>query len=103
VISVAAYRTSAVPEAELAPLLDRLRRAEIDVVTFFAPSQVQALATALGDAAAEVLGRPPLVAAVGPTTAAALRERGLRVDLVPATPAAGALAQSIADHFREEH
>lgn len=102
VVAVAAYRTLPLPAAELEPLLGRLRRAEIDVIAFFAPSQVQALAAALGDDAAEVLGRAPLVAAIGQTTAAALRDRGLRVDLVPEAPAAGVFAHSIADHFREE-
>jgi uroporphyrinogen III methyltransferase/synthase len=101
VVSVAAYRTLPVPVADLVPLLGRLRRAEIDAIAFFAPSQVQALAAALGDDAAEVLGRARLIAAIGATTATALRERGLRVDLVPAAPTAGALALSIAEFLKE--
>jgi len=93
---VAAYRTVPAPAEDLAWLADRLTAGELHVLTFFAPSQVAAIA-ALVDPA--VLGRARIVAAVGPTTAEALRARGVRVDLVARAPSAEALAEDLVHHY----
>ncbi len=93
------YRTVPVSPERLAPLVTRLRAGDLDVLTFFAPSQVNALAEALGEDAPAVLARARAVAAIGPTTAAALRARGIRVDIVAAEPSAKALVESILAHF----
>jgi uroporphyrinogen III methyltransferase/synthase len=96
VVTLAAYRTSAAPAADLAWLGERLAAGDIQVLTFFAPSQV---AAALALAPPAALNRARLIAAVGPTTADALRERGVRVDVVAAAPSAEALAADIAHHY----
>ena len=96
---VAAYRVEPAPRAALEPVLARLRAGELDVLTFFAPSQVDALADALGADAAAVFARARLIGAVGETTATALRERGVRVDVVAAAPSADALADAILERL----
>src|SRR5205814_5720887 len=92
VTAVAAYRTAALSAAELAPLAARLAAGRIDVVAFFAPSQVEALVAAAG---AAVFARVPLVCAIGATTAAALAAHGIRVDVVPPSPEGHLLAAEI--------
>ncbi len=75
---VPAYRTVLVEPPREA--LERLRASEIDVVLLTSGSTARALAAALrGDLS---LLQRPLVACIGPVTAAAAREVGIRVDLV---------------------
>ena len=78
--------------------LRALRKGQIDVASFFAPSQVRAVCELLGDAAVEQVNACGMVTAIGNTTARALEKRGIRVDLVPSRPDAAALAQAIAAH-----
>jgi uroporphyrinogen-III synthase/uroporphyrinogen III methyltransferase/synthase len=89
-----AYRTVAAPAETLRPLADWISRGEVDAVTFASPSAVKAVAGALG-AERPALGRV-LLAAIGPTTAAALREAGLEVGAMPSEYTAPALADAIA-------
>ncbi|HZZ83526.1 MAG TPA: uroporphyrinogen-III synthase [Anaeromyxobacteraceae bacterium] len=89
-----AYRTvPAGPEA-LAPLAAALDRGEVDAVAFASPSAVRAVAAALGPRR-PLLDRA-LLAAIGPTTAAALLEQGLAVGAQPGTADGAALAEAIA-------
>jgi uroporphyrinogen III methyltransferase / synthase len=101
--AVAAYRTVAVPPERLAHLVARLRAHELSVLTFFSPSQVAAIADALGPDAPEVLSAARLVAAIGQTTAEALRARAVRVDLIASAPSAEILAAEIAERLRSSH
>jgi uroporphyrinogen-III synthase len=102
VTAVAAYRTVPAPAAELAPLCADLEARAFDVVTFFAPSQVDAVLDALGAGGPPILARATMIVAIGPTTADALKARGVRVDLVPPTPSAEALADLIVRWLRPE-
>ena len=92
VVAPVAYRTVAAAPASLAPLADALARDALDLVAFASPSAVRSVAAALGT---EVLRRVPL-AAIGPTTAAALAEQGLRATVVPERSTALDLAEAIA-------
>ncbi len=102
VTAVAAYRTVPAPAADLEPILARLRAGEIDVLTFFAPSQIAAILGALGPdgGAAATLNRARSICAIGATTAAAAVAAGVRVDLVPPAPSADALAAALVAHYR---
>jgi uroporphyrinogen III methyltransferase/synthase len=95
---VAAYRTLARSPAELAPIARRIVAGELHVLCFFSPSQVQAVAAAVGTVAeaAAAFRRARVVAAIGQTTAESLRSLGARVDVVASAPAAEALAAEIA-------
>lgn len=109
VTEAVAYRTVAASVAELGPLLARLAAADLDILTFFAPSQVAALVDALAEhlggqgSAVTLLNRARLIAAIGPTTADALRQRGLRVDVIPTAPSAELLVAALCSTYPPSH
>ncbi len=87
-------------DASLAYGLSRLRKRDIGVIAFFAPSQVRAVFELLGDDAAELIGACSIVAAIGNTTRAALQKRGVSVHVVPSTPSVSVLAAEIAERYK---
>jgi uroporphyrinogen-III synthase/uroporphyrinogen III methyltransferase/synthase len=89
-----AYRTVPAAAEALRPLAGWIARGEVDAVAFASPSAVKAVTTALG-AEGEALRRVVL-AAIGPTTAAALRAAGFEPGALPAEYTARALAEAIA-------
>ncbi|WP_242347036.1 uroporphyrinogen-III synthase [Anaeromyxobacter terrae] len=92
--AVEAYRTVPAPAEAIAPLGDWLARGEIDAVAFASPSAVRAVVSALGERAA--LLRDVLLAAIGPTTAEALREHGLAPGAEPERYTGADLAEAVA-------
>ncbi|HYD43016.1 MAG TPA: uroporphyrinogen-III synthase [Anaeromyxobacter sp.] len=95
VTAVEAYCTEAVPPARLAPLRGWLEAGEVDAVTFASPSAVRAVLAALDPGGCRLLART-LLAAIGPTTADALRAAGLAHVLVPDLHTGPDLADAIA-------
>jgi uroporphyrinogen-III synthase/uroporphyrinogen III methyltransferase/synthase len=91
-----AYRTVPVEKEALQPLADALTRGEVDAIAFASPSAVRSVVGALGHDSRAILGRVVL-AAIGPTTAGALREVGLHPAVEPATYTVPALAAALAD------
>ena len=72
---LAVYRTvAATPNPDV---LERVRRGEVDALTFTSSSTVANLCDLLG----EVRSPQPLVASIGPVTSKTALERGLRVDV----------------------
>ena len=90
-----AYKT-VLPETFDRKLLDRVRRAEIDVVVFASPSAVQNFAALLGAADLAKLAAHVTFAAIGPTTAQALRDAALPVSVQAEDSSAAALASALA-------
>jgi uroporphyrinogen III methyltransferase/synthase len=99
VTTVAAYRTVALSPERLGPLVHKLEARELSILAFFSPSQVAAVAAALGGGAhaAQVLGAARLIAAIGQTTAQALAGLGVRVDVIAKAPSAEQLATDVID------
>jgi uroporphyrinogen-III synthase len=97
VTAVVAYRTLPAPREAIAPLAAWIDAGEVDAIAFASPSAVKAVVAGLGDRAA-LLRKVPL-AAIGPTTAAALREEGLEVGVIPARYTGVDLADAIADRL----
>lgn len=97
-VEVVVYRT--VAEENPDPrILGRIARGEVDAVSFASPSEFEILAGHLGEAKLlESLRSVPL-AAIGPTTARAIRQAGFRVAIEAASSTAGGLAGSIAAYF----
>jgi uroporphyrinogen III methyltransferase/synthase len=93
------YVTEAVPadEPSMQYGLERLGAGGVDALACFAPSQVRALAGLLGRDPLVELGTRGVVAAIGETTARALRDLGVPVALVPSSPGAEVMAAEIAD------
>jgi uroporphyrinogen-III synthase/uroporphyrinogen III methyltransferase/synthase len=94
VVAPVAYRTMGASPEALAPLGELLAAGQIDAVAFASPSAVQSVVAALGTRAG-LLGQV-LLAAIGPTTAEALRQAGFSPGAVPDRHAAEALADEIA-------
>lgn len=92
--AVEAYRTVAAAAADLAPLADWIAAGEVDAVAFASPSAVRAVTGALAGRAA-LLARV-LLAAIGPTTAEALRAAGLPIGVLPPDHTGRGLAEAIA-------
>jgi uroporphyrinogen-III synthase len=92
--AVEAYRTVPAPASEIAPLAEWLARGDVDAVVFASPSAVRAVVSALGERAA--LLRGVVLAAIGPTTAEALREHGLEPGAQPERYTGVDLAEAVA-------
>jgi uroporphyrinogen-III synthase len=98
VTEIVAYHTGGVGAAEPG-VIEAIREARVDVVSFFSPSAVENLRTELG---AEVLSRlaaRAVLAAVGPVTASALRKAGLPVAIEASEATAESMAAAIVRHF----
>mgnify|MGYP001292079121 CR=1 FL=1 len=103
VTEVVAYRTAVVePGREGEPdvyrmLLDR----QLDVVTFASASSVRSFVRALGpDQAADLL-RTTVVGSIGPVTAEAATQYGIRTTIMPTQYTVPALVDAIVHHFEE--
>jgi len=94
-VAVEAYRTVPAGPAAFAPLARWLAAGEVAAVAFASPSAGRAVVAGLGAEARALLGRAEL-AAIGPTTADALREAGHAAGAVPDRHTGAALAEAIA-------
>ena len=98
---VVAYRT-AVPEKFDAQLLALLRQAEVDAVVFASPSAYHNLKSVIGAREMAELSVRVDFAAIGPTTARALRDSGARVAIEANESSSAGLADAIAKHYRRK-
>jgi uroporphyrinogen III methyltransferase/synthase len=94
VTEVIAYRN--VPSSSVAPeALELVRRGDVDVISFFSASAFHHLAERVGQAA---LGRAT-IAAVGPVTATAIREAGLKVEIEARQATSAAFVAALTEYF----
>ncbi len=98
VTEIVVYRTGGIGPCEQG-VLEAVRDARVDVVSFFSPSAVENLRTELGAEVVSRLGMRAAFAAVGPVTAAALRKAGLPVAIEASEATAESVAAAIAKHF----
>jgi uroporphyrinogen-III synthase len=82
-----------VPVSQTLPVSMDQKPPPFDAATFASPSALRAFVERWGAAALA----PAVVAVIGPTTAAAARDLGVRVDATPPTPSMPALARAVAD------
>jgi len=80
VTEVIAYRTVA-PEHLDPAIVRRIRRGEVDSVVFASPSAFRNFSDSIGGEAVNKISGSVHFAAIGPTTARAIRESGARVDI----------------------
>jgi uroporphyrinogen-III synthase len=92
------YHTGGIGPTE-AGVLEAVREARVDVVSFFSPSAVENLRTELGAEVVSRLGERAALAAVGPVTAAALRKAGLPVAIEASEATAESMVTAIVKHF----
>jgi uroporphyrinogen-III synthase len=100
VTDVIAYRTGA-PKSLDPDTLQRLRDAEVDAIIFASPSAFHNLQRWIPAAELATLSRRVQFAAIGPTTARALRDAGAHVAIESSDASAAALATAIADHYQQ--
>ena len=98
VTEVAAYHTGGVGSVEPG-VLEALRDARVDVVSFFSPSAVENVRGELGADVLARLAANAAFAAVGPVTAAALRKVGLPVAIEASEATAESMAVAIERYF----
>jgi uroporphyrinogen III methyltransferase/synthase len=101
VTEVVAYRT-AVPKRLDAKILDRVRRADVDTIVFASPSAFHNLSDVIGAKSLAELSSRVDLAAIGPTTARALRDAGARVAIEANESSAAGLADAIAKHYQRQ-
>jgi len=98
VTAVEAYRT-APAESPDAETLAVLRQGGMDAITFFSPSAFHNFARVVGAKALEGLGDRVAIAAIGPTTAAAIREARVPVSVEAAEATADSLVAALERYF----
>jgi uroporphyrinogen-III synthase len=98
VTEIVAYQTGRVGTIDPA-VMQAIREAEVDVISFFSPSAIENMRAELGEELLSRLGAKAKMAAVGPTTAAALRGAGLSVAIQAPRATAESMAVAIATYF----
>lgn len=102
VTEIVAYRTAA-PDSVDPGILKKIRDAEVDAIVFASPSAFRFLSECLGAAELAELSNRVQFAAIGPTTARALREEGARVEIEANESSAAGLADSIAKFYQRRN
>ncbi|HVB34713.1 MAG TPA: uroporphyrinogen-III synthase [Patescibacteria group bacterium] len=97
-VEVVAYKTASATAVDPA-ILDRIERGEVDALSFASPSAFSALVDSIGLERLRRLIVSAPIAAIGPTTAAAIRRSGLTVAIEAPVPTVAGLAAAIAAHF----
>lgn len=98
VTEVVAYRIMAAPPPE--PEVRRLvGSGEVDAVTFASPSAFRQFSDILGKEVVVRIAQRAVFAAIGPTTAEAIRSQGFPVEIQAADPSPIGLAAAIANYF----
>ncbi|MGA8872429.1 MAG: uroporphyrinogen-III synthase [Candidatus Acidiferrales bacterium] len=100
VTEVIAYRTGA-PAALDPAILARIRGEEADAIVFASPSAYHNFREAIGAAEMARLATRVQFAAIGPTTARAIRESGSRVAIEAEEASAAGLAAALAKHYQQ--
>ncbi len=102
VTEVIAYRTVA-PEQLDPAILARIRSADVDAIVFASPSAFANLSGSIGGDALKTISERVHFAAIGPTTARAIRQSGARVDIEVSDAASigiSAIAGALAQYFQ---
>lgn len=100
VTEVIAYRT-APPESPDSEIASAFVEGRVDAIVFASPSAFHNLAGFLGAGEVKKLSETAQFAAIGPTTANAMRAAGVRVEIEAEEASAAGLADAIAKHFQQ--
>jgi len=98
VTEVIAYRTLRPKEVDR-ERLHKFANAEADAILFFSPSAVQHFGEVFGVEQLHVLQDKLAITAVGPVTAKALREAGVRCIVVARDTTAASVIEALEEHF----
>jgi uroporphyrinogen III methyltransferase/synthase len=98
VVQVVVYRTGGIGTHE-ACVSEMFRAADFDVVAIFSPSALANLQTEFGHGTMRRVAARAAFAAVGPSTAAAIREAGLPVAITARQATANSVVRAVAEYF----
>ena len=96
-----AYRAAA-PDTLDPVVLSRLRNAEVDAIIFASPSAFDNLSSFVGSGELSRISKRVQFAAIGPTTARALRETGIRPAIEAGESSAAGLAEALAKYYQRK-
>jgi uroporphyrinogen-III synthase len=102
VTPVVAYRTC-MPESLDGAELARIRRDGADVFVFASPSAFRNFARIVGDADLKRFAAEAAFAAIGPTTAQAIRKAGVPVEIEAVNPNADEIIKAMIEYFSRVH
>ncbi len=102
VVEVVAYRTGSASRSDFSGVLERVRAGRVDVFTFASPSAFHNFVDAVGADVVRELAMSVPLAAIGPTTATAIQDSGLRVGIQAAEATAAGFAAAIAKYFERQ-
>lgn len=97
-VEIVVYKTVSAPRIDSA-ILERIERGEVDAMSFASPSAFSAFVESVGMETLKRLIASVRIAAIGPTTAAAIRGQGMSVTIEASIPTSAGLAAAIAAHF----
>ncbi|MBZ5696244.1 MAG: uroporphyrinogen-III synthase [Acidobacteriia bacterium] len=100
VTEVIAYRT-APPNSLDSKIVSALAAGSVDAIVFASPSAFHNVAGLLGAGGMKKLSESAQFAAIGPTTASAIRAGGAHVEIEAEESSAAGLADAIAKHFQQ--
>lgn len=95
---VTAYKTS-IPTNAKVDLLNIFRKEKIDLITFTSPSTINNLAELIAPENLSDLLKETAIACIGPITAKAVKDFGLKIDICPSQSNAIELAIAIKNYF----
>jgi len=98
VTEVVAYHTGSAGMTD-PEVMRAIRECRVDVISFFSPSAIENMRVALGDELLARLAASAALAAVGPVTAAALRDAGLPVAIEAPLATSESMASAIVNYF----
>ena len=97
---ITVYQTIAADVQDAGPVLQLIQQGKMDVVTFASPSAAQNFARLLPDGSLASVENVTIIAAIGPTTAQAIRELHGTPVIIAAEATAVGLSKSIVAHYR---
>jgi uroporphyrinogen III methyltransferase/synthase len=98
---VVAYRTT-LPKVDLTPLVELLRRGQIDVITFTSASTVRNFVRLFGGKNLAEIAAGTAIACIGPITARTVEEAGARPAIVAKEFTTAGLTRAIVTYFQSQ-
>ncbi len=103
VVRVTVYQNTLNRPDNIDIVLQSIRKGDIDCLTFFSPSAWRNFAELAGvEIIRHLAETQTLIAAIGPTTAAAIRDAGMTKFLIPEEYTSESLVKSLLEHFKQK-
>ena len=99
---ITVYRTRCAENEGAYDLQRKIKENQIDALLFFSPSALRFFLGLMGNSAVETINKSQIVlTAIGKSTAAAVREAGLQVHILPGQSSQSSLIEALAAYFNQ--